>query len=212
MLCPKCHQPIEDETESYICCAGETLSWRCGRCGKVSEGFAFPYGHCPLCGGPLERAGAHVPDSEAEIEAIRTAFEIELGGRAFYAAAAAEADDAAAADLFRRLAQMETEHIATLARRYHAAVPPATPAILPLDPAASVTPTPGQPVDAAALFRQAIAFEQRAVAFFTGRSQRAGIGEAERSLYRELAAEEREHAAMLATEFDRWRQGKPGLL
>ena len=31
-------------------------------------------------------------------------------------------------------------------------------------------------------------------------------------LYKELAAEEREHVALLTTEYDRWKIGKPGLL
>src|SRR3990172_3774429 len=39
--CPKCHRPVEDG-EEYICCATVALGWRCGDCGKVSEGFAFP--------------------------------------------------------------------------------------------------------------------------------------------------------------------------
>jgi hypothetical protein len=34
----------------------------------------------------------------------------------------------------------------------------------------------------------------------------------ERQLYKELAAEEAEHVAILTTEFERWKQGKPGML
>jgi rubrerythrin len=34
----------------------------------------------------------------------------------------------------------------------------------------------------------------------------------ERELYKELAAEEREHVDILATEFNRFKAGKPGLL
>ena len=55
MLCPKCRRPLEDEADGpYICCAGASLQWRCMDCAKVSEGFAFPYGRCPHCGGELE--------------------------------------------------------------------------------------------------------------------------------------------------------------
>src|SRR5206468_1910911 len=39
--CPKCHRPVEGD-ESYVCCAGAKISWRCEGCGKVSDGFAFP--------------------------------------------------------------------------------------------------------------------------------------------------------------------------
>ena len=52
-VCPKCRQPLETD-ESYICCADATVQWRCQSCGKVSEGFAFPYGMCPHAAGPFE--------------------------------------------------------------------------------------------------------------------------------------------------------------
>ena len=42
--------------------------------------------------------------------------------------------------------------------------------------------------------------------------QLARVGSVEEQLYRELAAEEREHVALLTTELDRWKLGKPGLL
>ena len=45
-ICPRCKRELEDE-ESYVCCAGVQLRWRCNDCHKVSEGFAFPYGMCP---------------------------------------------------------------------------------------------------------------------------------------------------------------------
>ena len=60
-------------TSPDICCADATVQWRCQSCGKVSEGFAFPYGMCPHCGGSLrvlERAGV---SDEASLNAIRTA-------------------------------------------------------------------------------------------------------------------------------------------
>ena len=43
---PEVPPPIEGD-EPYVCCAGAELQWRCSDCGKVSEGFAFPYGMCP---------------------------------------------------------------------------------------------------------------------------------------------------------------------
>ena len=68
------------------------------------------------------------------------------------------------------------------------------------------------PDDPGDLFRIAIQFEERAVAFFSERGDAAPEGSPERQLYRELAAEEREHVALLTTEYARWRQGKPGIL
>ena len=119
MLCPRCQRPLEDTSEgAYICCAGATLRWRCTGCSKVSEGFAFPYRRCPSCAGTLqllEDAAALAPTSgAAALAGVRTAFEIELGGRAFYQRAAAEAGNAEMAQLFGRFALMEGEHMETL--------------------------------------------------------------------------------------------------
>lgn len=204
MLCPKCHRPLEDEGEAYICCAGDVLRWRCTACAKVSEGFAFPHGACPLCGGKLERIESTAAPDAAH-EAIRTAFEIELSGHAFYLCASALADDPVLTELFGRLAAMENEHIALLTRRYHVEVD------LDAGTAPSLAPDISAD-DPAALFRQAIAFEERTATFFAKNAERDGADPAERQLYRELAAEEQEHIALLRTEFARWRQGRPGLL
>lgn len=81
MLCPKCRQPLDDDAEGvYICCADASLRWHCTQCAKVSEGFAFPYGRCPHCGGKLEVQDTGRVDEVGALEGIRLAFEIELGG------------------------------------------------------------------------------------------------------------------------------------
>ena len=72
--------------------------------------------------------------------------------------------------------------------------------------------TTHRPDDPASLFQIAIAFERRAVALFGELEMGAPEGSPERRLYRELAAEEREHVDLLGTEYARWKQGKPGLL
>jgi len=210
MLCPKCKQPIEGD-EQYICCAGEELQWHCESCGKVSEGFAFPYGMCPLCGGklsPLKREGAVANEA---LEAVRAAFEIELGGRAFYLNAAATATDERLRTVFEKLAAMEEEHAALLAKRYHTSVPDAVEG-LRVDLAAIYAGLESTPEDPANMLKLAVGFEQRAVKFFAERAEKVAKGSAEEQLYKELAAEEREHVAMLSTEYARYREGKPGLL
>lgn len=210
--CPKCHQPLEDDADGeYICCAGEELQWRCEQCAKVSEGFAFPYGLCPHCGGKLHRLAVRSFEGDAAREAIRTAFEIELGGRDFYRRAAAEARDPAVADLFARFAEMEGEHMATLARRYHVAAPSA-PSTFSLARAAIYAGVHGAPRQPEELFRVAIVLEQRAATYFDEKAHDTALGANERELYRELAAEEREHASLLAAELERWQQGKAGQL
>lgn len=207
--CPKCHQPLDDDEGEYICCAGEVLQWRCEQCAKLSEGFAFPYGLCPHCGGRLQRLGAREVAGAAAQEAIRSAFEIELGGRDFYRRAAEQADEAALADLFERFAAMEGEHMATLSRRYHVAAPAAGSGFS-LARAAIYAGVHGAPDRPESLFRVAIALEQRAAAFFGEKANDSAQGSPERQLYRELAAEEREHAELLALELERWRQGRAG--
>lgn len=209
-VCPKCHRPVEGD-EEYVCCADATLQWHCTGCGKVSEGFAFPYGMCPYCGGRLEAHGDRKVTGEAALEGLRTAFEIELGGQAFYERAAAQAGDPALEELFSKFAVMEQQHMDTLSRRYHVDVPPPSPDFR-LDLAVAHAGFKDKPTDPASLFRIAILFEQRAAAYFSEKSEEQTKGSPAHQLYRELAAEEREHAALLATEFDRWKANKGGIL
>jgi rubrerythrin len=209
-ICPRCQRPLEDD-EPYICCAGVELRWRCTSCLKVAEGFAFPYGLCPYCKGKLEMLERGPIEGDAAVEAIRKAFEIELGGRAFYQRAARDATEPPLRELFARLAAMEDEHMQTLSKRYHADLP-APSADFQIDRAAIFAGIDRRPEDPANLFRIAISFEQRAVDFFAGEGEKAANGSVERELYLELAAEEREHVQMLTTEFRRWEAGKAGIL
>ena len=210
VVCPRCQRPLDDD-EPYICCAGVELRWRCASCHKVSEGFAFPYGLCPHCKGRLEMLDRGKVDDDLAMEAVRKAFEIELGGHAFYQRASRDAADPMLKDLFSRFAAMEQEHMETLSRRYHAELPKPS-ADFQIDRAAIFAGVDRKPEDPANLFRIAIAFEQRAVDFFSREGERAPEGSVERELYRELAAEEREHVELLTTEFRRWEAGKAGLL
>jgi homotetrameric NADPH-dependent glutamate synthase len=208
--CPRCRRELVGEAEDYLCCADQALSWRCQGCGKVSEGFAFPYGMCPACGGSLEVAEPTQVAGAASTEAIRRAFEIELGGMVFYGLAALEAGDAAMRELFTRFQGMEREHMATLSRRYHVDVPP--PGAFPVERAAVYAGVEHRPGDPENLFHLAIGFEKRAVAYFQERQGAAPEGSPERRLYQELAAEEQEHVALLATELERWRAGRRGII
>ncbi len=213
LLCPRCQRPIEG-TDSYICCAGSTLQWKCDSCGKVSEGFAFPYGQCPACQGHLTRDAGAGPIDEGDssaMEAIRTAFEIELGGGAYYRKAAQDAADPALRDLFERMAEMEAEHLDILERRYHASVPEASPDFEAVR-AAIFAGLDSKPDDPANLLALAIDFERRAVKFFSDHMEECPQGSTERDLYHELAAEEREHVELLTTELTRFRAGKGGIL
>lgn len=209
-ICPRCKRPLEDD-ESYICCAGVELRWKCTSCHKVAEGFAFPYGLCPYCKGKLEMLDRGALKGDAALEAIRKAFEIELGGRAFYARASQDSKDPALKELFAKFAAMEDEHMTTLSKRYHADLPPPSDDFQ-IDRAAIFAGIDRKPEDPANLFRIAIAFEQRAVDFFTREGEHAPVGSPEHDLYMELAAEEREHVQLLTTEWRRWEAGKSGVL
>ena len=208
--CPKCHRPIEG-VEQYVCCADAAVWWRCDLCSKVSEGFAFPYGMCPACGGRLRGLEERHIQHKASEDAIRVAFEIELGGMAFYENAAKEAPDKEMSELFGKLAEMEKGHLAALVRRYHVEVP-ASNEPCRRERASIYAGIPDRPEDPANLFHIAIGFEGRAARFFFDRHDQCAEGSPERQLYKELAAEEREHFALLTTELARWNRGKPGLL
>ncbi|MCM2251510.1 MAG: AMP-binding protein, partial [Ramlibacter sp.] len=164
------------------------------------------------CGGKLalredDRATAI---DRAALDAVRMAFEIELGGRAFYQRAAADSTDDELRKLFGRFAIMEGEHMETLSRRYHIEPPPHSPQFR-LELAAIFAEVDHRPQDPDNLFRIAIGLEKRAAGFFANRAAHAPLGSVEQRLFLELGAEEREHVALLTTEHERWRARKPGL-
>ncbi len=147
---------------------------------------------------------------EPNLEAIRRAFEIEMGGLGFYLRAEAETNDGHMKLLFGKFAQMEREHLTSLSRRYH--VPMPAPASVSAERAALYAGVTHKPQDPGNLFRIAIGFEERAVNYFTQHEESQPPGSAERHLYRELAAEEREHVALLTTEFEQWKRGRAGII
>ncbi len=212
--CPRCRRANDDdESDGAICCAGDRLSWRCVNCSKRSEGFAFPYGSCPACGGRLQLLESPLElmaeGDGAAHEAVLRAMEIELGGRDFYTVAAEQADDLGLRALFSRLADMEREHLATLIDRYHLDPPEASNAGLrPAFDRVERAPHPEDPLD---LLELAISLERKAEAFFAGHVDDAETPGAAQ-LYRELAAEEAEHVDLLTTELAARRSGRTGLL
>ena len=209
MLCPRCRRPLADDAEApTLCCAGASMRWQCRRCGETVPGFALPYGRCPRCAGELVLQDGG--DEAAALAAVRSAFEIELGGRAFYQRAAVDCTDPALRVLFARLAVMEGEHMETLARRYHVDAPDPSPEWR-LETAAVFAGIGSTPHDPGQLLELALALEQRAFAFFDRRAIALDEGSPELRLYRELAAEEAEHVALVEAELARWRTGRSAL-
>ena len=205
-----------DDGDAAVCCADAGVAWRCTSCDKRSEGFAFPYGRCPACDGVLELL-THDATSlvdDAGLAALRTAFEIELGGVGFYTEAATVTTDPVLHDLFGRLAEMEREHLATLTRRYHVAADELGDAVTghALHRASRHLGHHDVPDDPEGLLRVAIELEERARYLFVQSAPTDDEHPAAARLYRELAAEEGEHIALLSTELTAWLDGRPGLL
>ena len=212
-VCKKCRRPIE-EGEDYVCCAGERLSFQCTSCQKVSEGFAFPYGLCPICGGAFAPREELATPEGALAEAVRRAYEIEIGGVLFYANGA-RAMEKAGADpeviaLFSRLSAMEREHMELLARRYHLEAPDLTgqgPSPVQLAVFSGVETS--KDADGVELLRLAVHLEKRAGRFFLETGRKFSEASPEWRLYRELEAEEREHAELLESAATRLMAGRP---
>jgi acyl-coenzyme A synthetase/AMP-(fatty) acid ligase/rubrerythrin len=208
MSCPQCQGLIERDASTLFCCAAAPREWHCRECGQISHAFAFPYGRCPSCGGELALGEQEFdPGSDAAaLRAVRSAFEIELGGRAFYQGAAVETEDEEMRELFRRFAVMEGEHMETLSRRYHVLEVPQPSPSFRVELAAIFAGIEHRPQDPDNLFRIAIGLEKRAVDFYLTRAAMAQAGSSELRLCLELAAEEREHVQILEKEHERWRQ------
>jgi rubrerythrin len=201
--CPKCHQTVE---EDYVCCADVSYTWKCTQCRKLSQGFVIPFGRCENCGGTLEVVEEYAFQDAARLKPIRQALQAEMNAYTFYSMAAREATDPDVRTLFSSLSEMEWEHLQSLADKYHAHLemkpgPAPHPKIRQIilekiDEAPSLEA--GSPAQdrLLALYERAIEMERRARAFFL--QQVEGLGEGlEREIYRELAAEEDEHIALL---------------
>jgi rubrerythrin len=201
--CPKCHQVLE---EDYVCCADVTYTWKCTQCRKLSKGFVIPFGRCESCGGTLEIVDDSVYRDVARLKPIQQALQAEMNAYTFYSMLAAEATDPDVRTLFASLSEMEREHLENLAEKYHAH--------LEADPGQTPHPklrqiilegiegAPSPEVGSLAqdrlvtLYERAIEMERQARAFFLQQVEALEEG-LEREIYRELAAEEDEHIALL---------------
>ncbi len=194
--CPKCHQVLE---EDYVCCADVTYTWKCTQCRKLSKGFVIPFGRCEACGGTLEIVDDSAYRDAARLRPIQQALQAETNAFTFYSMLAAEATDPDVRALFASLSEMERGHLENLAEKYHAHLE-AHPAQAPHPKIRQIilegieeVPTQDRLVT---LYGRAIEMERRARAFFLRQVEALKEG-LEREIYRELAAEEDEHIALL---------------
>ena len=194
--CPKCHQTID---EDYVCCADVTYTWKCTQCRKLSKGFVVPFGRCEMCGGTLEIVEEYAFEDPARLKPIRQALQAEMNAYTFYAMAATEATDPDVQTLFASLSEMEREHLDHLAQKYHAHIE-VDPTLKPHPKIRQILLEGIEAVPAqdrlVTLYERSIEMERRARAFFLQQVE-ALQGGVEREIYRELAAEEDEHIALL---------------
>ena len=208
--CPKCHQVLD---EDYVCCADVTYTWKCTRCRKLSQGFVVPFGRCEMCGGTLEVVEDYAPEQVARLKPIQQALQAEVNAHTFYAALAREASDPEVRALFTSLSEMEREHLDSLAQKYHAHLAE-RPESVPHPNIRQIILEGIESLPAAeqllALYGRAIEMERRARAFFLQQVEALPDG-LEREIYRELAAEEDEHIALLESGLARTREtpGRP---
>jgi rubrerythrin len=113
-------------------------------------------------------------------------------------------------ELFNRLSAMEREHMETLARRYHLEAPDLSvggPSPSQLAVFSGVETS--KDGDGVALLRLAVHLEKRAGRFFLETGRKFSEASPEWRLYRELEAEEREHAELLEGAAMRLKAGRP---
>jgi glutamate synthase (NADPH/NADH) small chain len=194
--CPKCHQVLE---EDYVCCADVTYTWKCMQCRKLSQGFVIPFGRCEGCGGSLEIVDDSAYRDAARLKPIQQALQAEMNAYSFYSMLAAESTDPDVRTLFASLSEMEREHLENLANKYHAhleeeSVQTAHPRIRQIV-LGGIEHVPARE-RLVTLYERAIEMERRARGFFLKQVEALEEG-LEREIYRELAAEEDEHIALL---------------
>jgi rubrerythrin len=209
--CPKCHQVLD---EDYVCCAEVTYTWKCTGCGKLSKGFVVPFGRCEMCGGALAVVEEYAPAQVARLTPVQQALQAEMNAHTFYAVMAREASDPDVQALFASLSEMEREHLETLAQKYHAHLE-GPPEQVPHPNIRQIILEGIEGLSEAdrllALYGRAIEMERRARAFFLSQVEELPDG-LEREIYRELAAEEDEHIALLESGLARTRDALARIL
>jgi hypothetical protein len=106
--CPKCHQLLEDD---IICCAEVEYTWKCKSCGKLSMGFAVPYGRCYLCGGQNKVVKGYTGADPKRVAVVHEAVQYELDMYHFYRMAAEKTSDAELKEVLSDMFGKEQDHL-----------------------------------------------------------------------------------------------------
>ncbi len=206
--CPKCHQTIEDD---IVCCADVKYTWKCKACGKLSTGFVVPYGRCFLCGGENEVVQGYAGARPEQVAIVQEAVQYEIDMYQFYRLALPRTTSDQLRAVLEELYHKEEDHLAELEEKYH----------LHFAPELRNLPERAEEIlsqwifkgidfkDAAqhviALYDQAIEMERRTRDHFQKRADSLESGP-QKEIYRELAAEEEDHVAILETEREQFLQ------
>jgi glutamate synthase (NADPH/NADH) small chain len=206
--CPKCHQIIEND---IVCCAEVKYTWKCKTCGKLSTGFVVPYGRCYLCGGENEVVQHHAGPDTAEIAVVRSALQFELDMYHFYRLAMQQTSDEELRGVLEELYHKEEDHLEEIEQKYHVHLEPDL-RNLKVDHEQMVSNWIFEGIDftdatqhVLPLYDRAIEMERRTRDYFKKHADTLPPG-AEREVYRELAAEEEDHVAILETEREQFKR------
>jgi rubrerythrin len=192
--------------EDEICCAQVRYTWRCKSCGKLTTGFAIPYGKCFLCGGQLEVIQGRELGDSMRFQAIRDAVQFELNSFHFYKLARDRASSAEQREVLERLYEAELDHLHELEEKYHAHLDREVVELsgkeeLLLSNWLFAGIRVNEDSGVGELYQAALEMERRTRDHFQKLARELPEG-LERDLCQELAAEEEEHVAMLETEIE----------
>ncbi len=208
-MCPKCHAIIEND---IVCCADAKYTWKCRSCGKLSTGFVVPYGRCFLCGGRIEVVEGYRQDDAAAVAIVQEAMQYELDMYHFYRLAMQRTSDEELRGVLEEMYHKEEDHLGELEEKYHVHLDPAL-----REPAGENDAMMSRWIfegidlrDSGAhvpqVYDKAIEMERRTRDHFEIRAEGLPPGP-EREIYRELAAEEEDHVAILETEREQFMRG-----
>ncbi len=200
--CPKCHQIIESDS---VCCADIKYTWKCKKCGKLSNGFVVPYGRCFLCGGENQVVEGYSGEQPGLVGIVHEAVQYEVNMYHFYRLAMEKIRDAELRAVLEELYHKEEDHLAELEQKYHLHFDPDL-RKLPKEKEQKASSWIFEGIDFSnaeghvlQVYDKAIEMERRTRDRFLEHAGSLPAG-SQKELYRELAAEEEEHVSMLETE------------
>ena len=199
--CPKCHQFVDNDV---VCCAEVQYTWKCKQCSKLSTGFVVPYGRCHMCGGENEVVEPYRGDEPGKIAIVQEAMQYELNMYHFYKLGMERTQNAQMKVVLEEMYHKEEDHLAELEEKYHvhldAGVREMTPDAEKIYSSWIFSGIDFDDTDhVLKLYDRAIEMEKRTRDHFKAKAAELGDGP-DKEIYRELAAEEEDHVAILETE------------